>query len=65
MKMVFNCGEKMDVELISLCINLAANRSNAQVICEGKKEINTHYVHITHFIQRNELRLLLTSSLLL
>uniref|UniRef100_A0A7N6AIJ2 Kinesin-associated protein 3b n=1 Tax=Anabas testudineus TaxID=64144 RepID=A0A7N6AIJ2_ANATE len=36
MKMVFDCGEeKMDVELISLCINLAANKSNAQVICEG------------------------------
>ncbi|XP_042271807.1 kinesin-associated protein 3a isoform X1 [Thunnus maccoyii] len=36
MKMVFNCvEEKMDVELIALCINLAANKSNAQVICEG------------------------------
>ncbi|KAF3690486.1 Kinesin-associated protein 3 [Channa argus] len=35
MKMVFECGEEMDVELISLCINLAANRSNAQIICEG------------------------------
>ena len=36
MKMVFNCGvEQMDVELISLCINLAANKSNAQLICEG------------------------------
>ncbi|XP_040895979.1 kinesin-associated protein 3a [Toxotes jaculatrix] len=36
MRMVFDCGEeKMDVELISLCINLAANKSNAQVICEG------------------------------
>ncbi|XP_034556284.1 kinesin-associated protein 3a isoform X2 [Notolabrus celidotus] len=35
MKMVFDCGEKMDVELISLCINLAANKSNAQLICEG------------------------------
>uniref|UniRef100_UPI0037E969BD kinesin-associated protein 3a n=1 Tax=Semicossyphus pulcher TaxID=241346 RepID=UPI0037E969BD len=35
MKMVFDCGEKMDVELISLCINLAANKSNAQVVCEG------------------------------
>ncbi|TNN74772.1 Kinesin-associated protein 3 [Liparis tanakae] len=34
--MVFDCGEKkMDVELISLCINLAANKSNAKVICEG------------------------------
>ncbi|KAF1385285.1 hypothetical protein PFLUV_G00106140 [Perca fluviatilis] len=36
MKMVHACGEeKMDVELISLCINLAANRSNAKIICEG------------------------------
>ncbi|XP_055363761.1 kinesin-associated protein 3a isoform X2 [Betta splendens] len=36
MKMLFDCGEeKIDVELISLCINLAANQSNAQVICEG------------------------------
>ncbi|XP_032366016.1 kinesin-associated protein 3, partial [Etheostoma spectabile] len=36
MKMVHACGEEqMEVELISLCINLAANRSNAQVICEG------------------------------
>uniref|UniRef100_A0A667Z4D5 Kinesin-associated protein 3a n=1 Tax=Myripristis murdjan TaxID=586833 RepID=A0A667Z4D5_9TELE len=36
MKMVFDCGEdKMDAELISFCINLAANKRNAQVICEG------------------------------
>ncbi|XP_038570903.1 kinesin-associated protein 3a isoform X1 [Micropterus salmoides] len=36
MKMVFDCGEdKLDVELLSLCINLAANKNNAQVICEG------------------------------
>ncbi|KAM4548012.1 kinesin-associated protein 3a [Odontesthes bonariensis] len=36
MRMVFDCGEeKMDVELVSLCINLAANRSNAQVVCAG------------------------------
>ncbi|KAG7233463.1 hypothetical protein INR49_007001 [Caranx melampygus] len=36
MRMVFACGEeKMDVELISLCINLAANKSNAQVFCAG------------------------------
>ncbi|KAI3369129.1 hypothetical protein L3Q82_026092, partial [Scortum barcoo] len=36
MKMVFDCvEEKLDVELVSLCINLAANKSNAQVICEG------------------------------
>ncbi|TMS20742.1 Kinesin-associated protein 3 [Larimichthys crocea] len=36
MEMVFDCGEeKLEVELISLCINLAANKSNAQIICEG------------------------------
>ncbi|XP_041646597.1 kinesin-associated protein 3a [Cheilinus undulatus] len=35
MRMVFDSGEKIDVELISLCINLAANKSNAQLICEG------------------------------
>ncbi|KAM9408382.1 kinesin-associated protein 3a [Pholidichthys leucotaenia] len=35
MKMVYDCVDQMDVELISLCINLAANKSNAQVICEG------------------------------
>ncbi|XP_070816255.1 kinesin-associated protein 3a [Chaetodon trifascialis] len=36
MKMMFDCVEdQMDVELISLCINLAANKSNAQVFCEG------------------------------
>ncbi|XP_056132762.1 kinesin-associated protein 3a [Lampris incognitus] len=36
MKMVFDCGEdRMDAELISFCINLAANKRNAQVICEG------------------------------
>ncbi|XP_047230574.1 kinesin-associated protein 3a isoform X2 [Girardinichthys multiradiatus] len=36
MKMMFDCREEqLDVELISLCINLAANKSNAQIICEG------------------------------
>ncbi|KAG7271988.1 hypothetical protein CRUP_001548 [Coryphaenoides rupestris] len=36
MKMVFDCGEdRMDTELISFCINLAANKRNAQLICEG------------------------------
>lgn len=39
MKMVFDCGdEKMDVELISLIINLAANKNNAQVVCEGTRK---------------------------
>ena len=38
MKMVYDCGEdRMDAELISFCINLAANKTNAQVICEGRK----------------------------
>ncbi|XP_037120611.1 kinesin-associated protein 3a [Syngnathus acus] len=36
MKMIYDLGEqKMDFELISLCINLAANKANAQVMCEG------------------------------
>ncbi|XP_076873657.1 kinesin-associated protein 3a [Brachyhypopomus gauderio] len=35
MKMMFDCGEeKMDTELISFCINLAANKRNAELICE-------------------------------
>ncbi|MCI4389259.1 hypothetical protein PGIGA_G00095910 [Pangasianodon gigas] len=36
MKMLFDCGEEgVDPELISFCINLAANKRNAQLICEG------------------------------
>ncbi|KAG7487580.1 hypothetical protein MATL_G00024970 [Megalops atlanticus] len=36
MKMLFECGEeRIDAELISFCINLAANKRNAQLICEG------------------------------
>ncbi|XP_039590430.1 kinesin-associated protein 3a [Polypterus senegalus] len=36
MKMLFECAEeRMDLELISFCINLAANKRNAQLICEG------------------------------
>ncbi|KAF7690100.1 kinesin-associated protein 3 [Silurus meridionalis] len=36
MKMLFECGEEgVDPELISFCINLAANKRNAQLICEG------------------------------
>ncbi|KAL4635070.1 kinesin-associated protein 3-like [Arapaima gigas] len=36
MKMLFECEkEHVDTELISFCINLAANKSNAQLICEG------------------------------
>uniref|UniRef100_A0A3P9N3R7 Kinesin-associated protein 3a n=1 Tax=Poecilia reticulata TaxID=8081 RepID=A0A3P9N3R7_POERE len=35
MKMMLGSEEQLDVALVSLCINLAANRSNAQVFCEG------------------------------
>ncbi|XP_069794325.1 kinesin-associated protein 3a isoform X6 [Narcine bancroftii] len=36
MKMLFECpGEHIDMELISFCINLASNKRNAQLICEG------------------------------
>ncbi|XP_053543194.1 kinesin-associated protein 3b isoform X1 [Ictalurus punctatus] len=36
MKMLFeNREERIDSELISFCINLAANKKNAQIICEG------------------------------
>ncbi|XP_061681081.1 kinesin-associated protein 3a isoform X3 [Syngnathoides biaculeatus] len=36
MKMIYDSGEqKMDFELISLCINLAANKLNAQLMCQG------------------------------
>ncbi|XP_047676703.1 kinesin-associated protein 3-like isoform X2 [Tachysurus fulvidraco] len=36
MKMLFERrDERIDPELISFCINLAANKENAQIICEG------------------------------
>ncbi|XP_060773419.1 kinesin-associated protein 3a [Neoarius graeffei] len=36
MKMLFDCGEeRIDLELISFCINLAANKRNVQLVCEG------------------------------
>ncbi|XP_068096280.1 kinesin-associated protein 3 [Hyperolius riggenbachi] len=36
MKMLFECSDdRIDLELISFCINLAANKRNAQLICEG------------------------------
>ncbi|KAK2494481.1 hypothetical protein MC885_010841, partial [Smutsia gigantea] len=36
MKMLFECSdERIDLELISFCINLAANKRNVQIICEG------------------------------
>jgi len=35
--MLFDCGEeRIDAELISFCINLAANKRNAHIMCEGK-----------------------------
>ena len=34
--MMMECpGDRIDLELIALCINLAANKRNAQIICEG------------------------------
>ncbi|XP_064649316.1 kinesin-associated protein 3-like isoform X2 [Lineus longissimus] len=37
MKMVLESPEeKVELELVSLCINLAANKRNAQIICEGQ-----------------------------
>ncbi|XP_018420217.1 PREDICTED: kinesin-associated protein 3 isoform X2 [Nanorana parkeri] len=36
MKMLFECSDdRIDLELISFCINLAANKRNAQLICEA------------------------------
>ncbi|XP_015261687.1 PREDICTED: kinesin-associated protein 3 [Gekko japonicus] len=36
MKMLFECPEgRIDLELISFCINLAANKRNVQLVCEG------------------------------
>ena len=34
--MILECkSERVDIELIALCINLACNKRNAQLICEG------------------------------
>ncbi|XP_078687580.1 kinesin-associated protein 3-like isoform X3 [Branchiostoma floridae x Branchiostoma belcheri] len=36
MKMVLECPDKqVDLELVALCINLAINKRNAQLVCEG------------------------------
>ena len=36
MQMMLNCpGERIDLELMALGINLAANKRNAQLVCEG------------------------------
>lgn len=36
MKLVLEClDDKVDLELVALCINLASNKRNAQLICEG------------------------------
>lgn len=54
--MLFDCGEeRIDAELISFCINLAANKRNAQIMCEGK---NT-YKCTTKKLQRADLVLTL------
>lgn len=43
--MLFDCGEEgVDPELISFCINLAANKRNAQLICEGSDMCTFTYV---------------------
>jgi len=34
-------GDRTDIELMALCINLAANKRNAQLMCEGKGEFST------------------------
>ena len=36
MKMLLESPENPDIELLSLCINLAANKRTAQIICEGQ-----------------------------
>ena len=36
MKMILECAnDRVEIELISLAINLVANKRNAQLICEG------------------------------
>jgi len=35
MKLLLESPENPDLELLSLCINLAANKRTAQIICEG------------------------------
>jgi len=48
--MLFDCGEeRIDAELISFCINLAANKTNAQIICEGKSHKYSILSHISDF----------------
>ncbi|XP_052220256.1 kinesin-associated protein 3-like [Dreissena polymorpha] len=36
MRMMLESPENPDIELLSLCINLAANKRTAQIICEGQ-----------------------------
>jgi hypothetical protein len=36
MKLLLESPEKTDIELLSLCINLSANKRNAQIVCEGQ-----------------------------
>lgn len=52
MKMLFECpDERVDLELISFCINLAANKRNVQLICEGNwTEVLVEVLRYQHFI---------------
>lgn len=44
MQMLFEYGEEeIEAELISILINLAANKKNAQLMCEGEYTVSqTH-----------------------
>lgn len=49
MQMLFEHGEeRIDTELISFCINLAANKRNAQIICEGLCLLSSRMKHKAH-----------------
>lgn len=37
--------EKLHDEIISICINLAANKRNAQLMCEGTPELSECFFH--------------------
>lgn len=36
MKMLFESGENVEMELMALCVNLASNKRVAAMICEGQ-----------------------------
>lgn len=49
MQMLFEFGEKeIEAELISILINLAANKKNAQLMCEGT------YIYVWFYGIKNE-----------